>query len=90
MKPEDARRMGKAIGREWLAKRAIEIARKIADADSHQYAIMGVGRMNALFMACGYDDYLDEKTNIGQTSEEFNLIREANAKADEQSKKAVK
>lgn len=62
-------RIGRKLGREELAKRALAIAKQIVEADSYKNAIAGCGRMAILATACNFDTYWAEKVSIGKVAE---------------------
>ena len=62
-------KIGRKLGREELAKRALAIAKQIVEADSYKNAIAGCGRMAILATACNFDSYWAEKRDIGKIAE---------------------
>ncbi len=68
------RAVGEKIGREGLAKRALEIAKEMVDDGSYKRAIKGAGQLKVIAQACGFDDYWTEKAWRGEDCEQGNLL----------------
>ena len=62
---KELRKYGEKLGREGIAKLAIEICTKVATEQNYIEAIKAVGMIQALAQACKFDDYWDEKRWIG-------------------------
>jgi hypothetical protein len=73
MKVAKAREAGAILGREGLAKRALEIAEEIVKDGSYKRAIKGAGELSVIAAACGFDDYWEEKANSGLYSERHKM-----------------
>lgn len=60
---------GEKLGREQLAIRIIEICKEVIACESYKGAIVRAGHIQALAIACGYDEYWKEKRDNGYCSE---------------------
>lgn len=72
---DEAKRLRKCfeiLGREGIAKRAIEICERVAKSKSYKDSVKACGEMHALFVACKEDDYWAEKSILGYQSEYLN------------------
>jgi hypothetical protein len=64
------RKFGDLVGREGISKRAIEICQEVAANPNNYFkAVEAIGRMKALFIACKFDLYWDEKSFLGYRDE---------------------
>lgn len=80
---KELRKAGEVLGREGLAKRALEIAAEIIANDTYKGAINGVGKMQALARACSFDSYWSEKRDLGFNEEAWYLTNKLAATSAE-------
>ena len=80
MKIKEIKKVGEILGREELAKRALEIAKEIIEDGSYKRAIKGAGQLKVIAAACQYDEYWSEKVSNGIYSEEGYITIKASAK----------
>ena len=66
---KNMKRIGKKMGRELIAQRALAIAKQIVESGSYKNAVAGIGRMMELGSACNFDEYWKEKRDIGRDKE---------------------
>ena len=69
MRIAELRNHGAKLGREELAKRALDIATEMVTDGSYKRAIKGAGQLKVIADACSYDDYWDEKAGLGHNLE---------------------
>lgn len=70
---KELKEVGRILGREGIAIRALEIAKNITKNGSYKNAIKGIGRMCALASCCNFDVYWSEKRDLGKNMEYENL-----------------
>lgn len=63
------KKYGEILDREGIAKRIIEICKKVAEEENYKEAVKASGRIKALAMACKFDHYWEEKMNTGYWDE---------------------
>ena len=68
------RRCFEVLGKEGIAKRAIEICKRVAESENCKDSIKACGEMHALFIACKEDHYWMEKSVLGYQSEYLNQV----------------
>lgn len=73
MNTRKATRLFDRHGRQWVAKRILQLAKEIVECDSYKRAIVGAGQMHTLAELCKGDSYWDEKACYGKNLEEENL-----------------
>lgn len=66
---KDIRKAFDYLGREGIAKRAIEICERIAESKNYKDSVKACGEMHALFLSCKADCYWEEKAYLGYQSE---------------------
>jgi hypothetical protein len=66
---KELKEVGRALGREGIAIRALEIAKEIIKDGSYKGAVKGMGQMLALGQCCNFDSYWTEKREMGKNSE---------------------
>lgn len=59
------RSSGERLGRDGLSERVIELVCEFHLDPTYKGAIALAGRLHAISLACGYDDYWSEKAAIG-------------------------
>lgn len=72
MKIKDKRKSGEMLGRDGISQRIIALATEISTG-SYKDAITKAGRISVLVDAASYDEYWNEKANIGKNLEECTL-----------------
>jgi hypothetical protein len=69
---EESKELRKAfdiLGREGIAKRAIDICKRVAESENYKDSVKACGEMHALFISCKADHYWEEKAGIGYREE---------------------
>ena len=72
MKIKDKREAGKILGRDGISERIIAIAKEISEG-SYKQAVIGGGQISQLIDACSFDEYWNEKANIGKDKEQCEM-----------------
>ncbi|BBB29342.1 hypothetical protein [Neptunomonas japonica] len=69
------REAGEILGREGISLRILELAKNITEDGSYKNAIEKAGQISQLVDAASYDEYWDEKAEIGQLREQRNFLK---------------